>query len=262
MPDYWEDGYNGAFPPSRTMIAGPSEIVSYQKNVSLSVAAIQYYDDETDLTDGSAQDVVKLLGAGTFLLDLGAATPINVIAMVNHNFPSVRIRVSEYTNLQTPVVDETFVPAPRVGFLDLREIISSGYRYVGVTPSNTDAIVGELVAANAVLFDGPMIDVGGSVFSPQTFHNTPRGAVEVVRSGVLHRSISAGFRLASDTETFRELMVECSLAGRNFLLVPDSRVQEAYWVDWVEQYTLRHPSHVTPEFESFTFTEEAFSVIQ
>lgn len=246
---------------AQTMIAGPSQLLSLGKSVTISGAsAVTNYDDLTVLTDGFVKDVVKLDAAGTFIIDLGANVTPNLVALANHNFTSIRLRFSTSIALTSPVIDHTFYGAKRVAMLDLRGFTFSAARYMAVTPGNSDPLLGEFLVADAVLFDGPITEMTGPTYSPQIVKTSGYGSVEVVRSGVLHRSLDVGFVFASDIDTFLGIMEECGLTGSNFLFVPESLRQEAFWVEWVESYEYGLTNALVTPFRSMSFIEEAFSV--
>ncbi len=260
MPDYWVDG---PYAPIQTMMAGPSQILSYGKTVTVSGAStVSNYDDLSVLTDGHVKSVVKLNAAGTFIVDLASNVLPNIVALLNHNFTSVRIRFSASAALTSPVIDQTFATTKRAAYLDLRSFTFGAARYMGITPGNSNPILAEIVIATAVLFDGPLLSLSMDEYSPQMLKPTPFGVIEVVRSGVLHRTLQAVFEFASDVDTFTDILEECSLQDRNFLFVPESRVQEVFWIEWLETYDKGITNALTTPFGAFNLLEEAYSVIQ
>ncbi len=238
--DYWA---GSSFPPVRTLLGSPADNFSRGRTVtplagSVAVSAFPLLN----ATDDTAQSVSRLTGVtGGWVVDLGSARSPLAIAVFNHTFDEGRVigtRGSNNSDLSSAVVSAGFAAAPFGCWLDLRgfSFVPARYWSIEIETVNSVALqLGEIVIALPDAYEGVIMEesLDAETTFYQSHERSEHGARVGVTSGVASRRVQMRLRMSpAERVAFEGLWDEAGLTWQRVLVVPDSRVNECYWVDW------------------------------
>lgn len=265
----------GGFPPAKTLIVSPTRgtvlshgIVPTLANGSLFSSAYPL----SNLTDGYGRTVCRLSTPyGRIVLDLGAAYIPDLLAVVNHNLDAglvLGVKGSNNSDLSSPALVAGFAAtSDPVIWLDLRGFAFSACRYWGIEvteaePNSVGLAFGDILIATADAFEGvidPDHEVQGRTFRERSF--TEYGLPYSISSGARQRGLRLGLTLFTDEmDSVEAIFDDAGTNGRRVLVIPDSRVHEAYYVEWASQLD-RARENQWVEKGSLELQEESFGVL-
>lgn len=276
LHEYQQETVQGSgFPASKTLIVSPT------RGTNLSDGKTVTLDDGTlfnsayplsNLTDGKGRTVCRLsTNYGRIVIDLGAAHSPDLLAVVNHNLDDglvLGVLGSNNSDMSSPsLVGGIAATKDPVIWIDLRGFAFSPSRYWSIevteaSPNSVGLTFGEIIIATADAFDGiidPDHEAVWKTFRERSF--TEYGLPYSMSSGAIQRALRLGLTLfTDDMDTIEEIFDDAGTNGERVLVIPDSRIHEAYFVEWASQLD-RTRENEWIEKGSLELLEESFGVV-
>lgn len=279
--DYWEVGQNNdpaapEFPEARVLAVSPTRHTNYARGKLVEVISgteLENYP-ATNASDGDGAVVSRIEEThGGWQIDLEEARLPDVFAVVNHNIPEdvvCGVQGSNDEDFATVDFDGWGMFARRpVTWLDLRGILMVPCRYwrfwvLTADPADRSLGLGEFVIGTAVEFDG-LATQGQHTEREKAFVSraeTEEGLPYKMHSGAIQRALIMDATLFEElVETMEDLSDDAGESGERVLVIPNSRQNEAYYLDWPAAVAMRFPESRLVGDMQLDLPEESFGVV-
>lgn len=231
------------FPRVVAMLARPSQIWSLGKTVTANAPVLSSLYPLSRLTDGSMDQPARVpYGTVQFTVDLGATRTPNLVGLLNHNIDHGRV---------IGVMNEAgllrgFGARDPNCWLDLRGFPTTArYWTFAINSNSTPVSLSEIVIATADLFEDGLFE---GEFIEELEYPQQRELAEynqqyISISGGLLRKSSASLKVnATDQAKIDAVFAEVGVSGGRVLMVPSSRVNDIWYLDWPAESPYTYPN--------------------
>jgi hypothetical protein len=248
------------FPIVRTLIVPPSQLWSAGATAAWAGAAVERYPASRATDGSSARATRSVYTTDQLTVTLSGSQTPNIFGVLNHNIDYDLVAAFSAPGLLRGAA------ARRPSFwLDLRGFpVTTNSFTLAVNGNSRPITIGELVIATGFEFDGVLRALPDEdIYAPQERGLLEYGKVAISASGSIVRTISLELVLdAAQRALFEQVADEAGLSGDKVIIVPDSRKNDIWFVNWPDVYEVDYPkSDIADMAVRLTLTEENGGVV-
>lgn len=256
------------FPPSTVLIVPPSQNHSRSAAAALANPKLPYYPASRAVDGTVGTHARSLFGTDTLTVNLGTAQTPNIFGVFQHNVDWGRVcglQASAGSGFGTLLLDRGAAARRPHFWLDMRGFPATAQYWRLVVNGNTKPLIlGEIVVATGFAFTGSLLNPPRTALQGwQERAELEYGKVAVSASGSYTRALELTLSMTgAQMDQLEQVFDEAGGSGERVIVVPDTRRNDIYFVEWPSRKAARYERTDQDEIRvSLSLVEESGGVV-